>query len=233
MDMKWIDRLDGRLRQVAAFVPSGARAADIGTDHAYLSIALVQSGQVRRMIAADKNEGPLEAARRTVEEAGLVEAVELRLGDGLAVLEPGDVDTVILAGMGGALMVAILAARPAVIDRLQTLILQPMSDADVLRRHLYMRGWHVEREALAEADGRIYVIMRAVPGQERHPTEIELALGPCILRERPFLFEAYLDEHIERLVRIRQGMEASVRARDSARYREILERIREYEKRRR
>lgn len=231
--MKRIEDLDGRLRQVAAFVPPACRAADIGTDHAYLSIALVRAGKVRRMIAADKNEGPLEAARRTVEEAGLAGDIELRLGDGLAVLEPGEADAVIMAGMGGELMAAILEAQPAVVDDLQALIMQPMADGGVLRRWLYVRGWHIDAEALAEADGRIYAVVRAVPGREVCPTDIELDLGPCILRDRPPLFAPYLDARIARLERVRRGMETSVRARSSERYREVAERIAAYENMRR
>ncbi|BEU87131.1 hypothetical protein TAMA11512_05950 [Selenomonas sp. TAMA-11512] len=213
-------------------MPPGCRAADIGTDHAYLSIALAAAGQVTRMIAADKNEGPLEAAKRTVAEAGFEGRIELRLGDGLAVLRPGEVDTVILAGMGGELMAAILRARPEVVADLRTLILQPMADGEELRRCIYESGWHIDCEALAEADGRIYEILRAVPGREKMPSAIELCLGPCILRERPPLLQAHIDAHLERLERIRRGMEASERAAASERYGEILERIQALEARR-
>lgn len=227
--MKWIENLDGRLRQVAAFVPPASRVADIGTDHGYLSIALVRDGRAVRMIAADKNEGPLEAARRTVTETGLAKKIELRLGDGLAVLAPGEVDVVILAGMGGELMAAILDAQPTIVDELHTLILQPMTDGDVLRRCLYGHGWHIEREALAETDGRIYEVICAVQGRKDCPAEIELDLGPCILQEQPPLFQVYLEGRIEKLDRIRRGMETSARARWSSRYREILEKIAAYE----
>ena len=97
-------RLDGRLAAVAALVPRGARAADVGTDHAYLAIALLNEQDVETVIATDKNEGPCEAARRTISASGFTNRVQVRLGDGLAPLSPGEVDTVCIAGMGGGLI---------------------------------------------------------------------------------------------------------------------------------
>ena len=90
--------LDERLAAVAAFVPLGARLADIGADHAKLPLALAAKEKIARAIAVDVNEGPFEAARRAVRAAGMAQLVEVRLGDGLAALAPGEVDAVAVAG---------------------------------------------------------------------------------------------------------------------------------------
>ena len=94
--------LDDRLQALADFVPEGARAADIGTDHGYLAVALLQQGKANFVVAGDKNRGPYEAAKRTVHEYAISEEqISVRLGDGLEVVKPGEVDTVCIAGMGG------------------------------------------------------------------------------------------------------------------------------------
>src|SRR4051794_11569025 len=100
-------KLSHRLSALADWVPQGARFADIGTDHAMLPVYLMQNGKINYAVAGDVHAGPVEAARRQVSEAGLEGAVSVRLGDGMSVLSPGEVDTVTLAGMGGSLMVRI------------------------------------------------------------------------------------------------------------------------------
>ena len=148
-------RLDGRLAAVAALVPRGARAADVGTDHAYLAIALLNEQDVETVIATDKNEGPCAAARRTISASGFTNRVQVRLGDGLAPLSPGEVDTVCIAGMGGGLIASILAEGAEVLTEVSRLVLQPMNDAAALRQWLYDNGWHIVEESLATADGRL------------------------------------------------------------------------------
>ena len=157
-------RLDGRLAAVAALVPRGARAADVGTDHAYLAIALLNEQDVETVIATDKNEGPCAAARRTISASGFANRVQVRLGDGLAPLSPGEVDTVCIAGMGGGLIASILAEGAEVLTEVSRLVLQPMNDAAALRQWLYDNGWHIVEESLATADGRLYEIIAAEPG---------------------------------------------------------------------
>ena len=222
-------QLDARLRAVADFVPKGSRVADVGTDHGHLAIALVQEGVAPFAIASDKNEGPLEAARRAVYEAGLAERISLRLSDGLAKVAAGEVDAAILAGMGGALMAAILSASPAVVERLSTLVLQPQGAAAELRRWLYQNGWHIADEALALADGRIYEIIQAKQGKRRMPKNILLEIGPVLCKKKPPL----LRHHIEGLLfaqrRALAGMEKSETARQSKKYASAKARMEELE----
>lgn len=214
-------RLDGRLAAVASLVPCGARVADVGSDHAYLAASLIEEGVAALVIATDKNEGPCAAARRALSAAGLSGRVPVRVGDGLAPLAPGEVDTVCIAGMGGGLIASILAARPEIVAKLSRLVLQPMNDAASLRRWLYGNGWHITEERLATADGRLYEIIAAEPGTEEMPASWLLTLGPMLWRERPPLFARHVEAQMERLGRILHGMEKSEAARESDAYRKI------------
>lgn len=212
-------KLDDRLQALADFVPEGARAADIGTDHGYLAVALVESGKAVHVMASDLNRGPCEAAKRTVAEAGLGKSIDVRQGDGLAPLAPGEADTICIAGMGGVLMTQILEAGADVLAKTRRLVLQPMNGAGKLRRWLYQKDWHIDGEKLAVADGRLYEILTAVPGKAPMPEPILLEIGPVLWHEKP----ALLQQHIEALLfsarREAAGMEKSEQAVKSEKYR--------------
>jgi len=199
--------LDDRLQAVADFVPLASTVADIGTDHGYLAIELFKINSTRRVIAADLNAGPCQAARRTISEAGFSEVIEVRQGDGLAALTPGEVDTVCIAGMGGKLEADILEARPDVTAKLQCLVLQPQNGFEYLRGWLYDHNWHIEDERLSKVDGRVYQIIKAIQGHKEPLTEAELILGPVLIKKRPVLFAEHVQNNIEQLDKIRQGLQ--------------------------
>ena len=153
--------LDKRLSAVANLVRPGSRLADIGTDHAYLPVRLVQTGVCPSAIASDIGAGPLEAARRTVTDNGLTSEIALRLGDGLSTVAADEVEDIAIAGMGGETIVAILKAAPWVKNTHLRLILQPMTRAEDLRRWLLTHGFTVLEEHLI-ADGRhLYPVLAA------------------------------------------------------------------------
>ena len=153
--------LDKRLSAVAVLVRPGSRLADIGTDHAYLPVHLVQAGVCPSAIASDIGAGPLDAARRTVTENGLTSEIALRLGDGLSTVSADEVDDIAIAGMGGETIAAILEAVTYVKDRRLRLILQPMTRAEDLRRWLLHNGFSILEEHLI-IDGRhLYPVMAA------------------------------------------------------------------------
>jgi len=153
--------LDKRLSAVAALVRPGSRLADIGTDHAYLPVHLVQAGVCPSAIASDIGAGPLEAARHTVTENGLSSEIALRLGDGLATVKSVEVEDIAIAGMGGETIAAILEAAPWVKNSRLRLILQPMTRAEDLRRWLLQNGFSVMEEHLI-VDGRhLYPVLAA------------------------------------------------------------------------
>lgn len=151
--------LDSRLQKVAEFVPKGAVLGDIGTDHAYLPIALYESRKIAKAVAIDVHDGPYRSALATVQQCGLEAVIDVRLGNGLTPLRPGEVDVLVLAGMGGRTMLDILAARPDVLAFVHDLVLQPQNTEGSLRRTLLDEGWRLKAEVLVEEDGRIYVVM--------------------------------------------------------------------------
>lgn len=156
--------LSPRLEAVARLVPPGKVAADIGTDHAYLPLYLVRENISPRVIAGEKNQGPLEKARKLVELYDLGERVLLRPGDGLEVIRPWDgIKVVIIAGMGGETISNILHKGRDKLKGLDLLILQPMTRLTFLRKWLLERGFIISQEKLAREGDRFYVIMEIIP----------------------------------------------------------------------
>ena len=120
-------KLSKRLQMNVSLVPQGARVADIGCDHGYAAIWLIQNQVAEKMVAMDINEGPIARAKEHIRREGLEKQIECRRSNGMEKLEPGEVDTLMIAGMGGPLMIDILKARPEVLEKVQTLVLQPQS----------------------------------------------------------------------------------------------------------
>ena len=152
-------KLSQRLEAVAAFVPQCAVAADVGTDHGYIPMALVERNTVRSAIAMDVRKGPLERAKAHIAEAGLTDRIQARLSDGLEALAPGEADCVIIAGMGGELMLHILEAGRAKWDSIPNWVLSPHSDQERVRRFLAGNGFAVRREELVKDEGKFYSVM--------------------------------------------------------------------------
>ncbi len=145
-----------RLEKIAEAVPVSACAADIGCDHAYVSIALIEKGKASHVIACDVRPGPLEAAERNIRAAGMSGKIETRLGDGLAPVRTGEADTVIIAGMGGELMRRILNGR---LGDFREFVLSPQSDLAMFRHFLTGQHMDITAETMVEDGGKYYVIM--------------------------------------------------------------------------
>ena len=153
--------LTPRLLAAAQLVPPGAAVADIGTDHAYLPVWLLKQGRVRYAIAADLRSGPLERARQTAREHDCTQNIDFRLCDGLSAIRADEVDTIVIAGMGGETIAAILQAAAWTRDGRYTLILQPMSAQNDLRHWLWKNGYGVREERIVCEGDKLYNIMLA------------------------------------------------------------------------
>ncbi len=200
--------MDSRMRAVMNFVREGSRVADVGADHGYLSIALIESGRASKVIATEKNIHPLGAAIKNIDAAGLSGVIEARLGDGLQVLTAGEVDTICIAGMGGALIAKILDDAPEVVQSARSLIFQPMNGVKKIRTWLADNDWTIADEDLAESAGIIYEIICA----ERNVT-------PKIFkRDSSPLLPKFTAQRIEKLQRVLSEMSKSPVARNSEKF---------------
>lgn len=188
-------QLSMRLRAIAGMVTKGNRLADVGCDHGYLSIWLVSEKTVPSAIAMDVRPGPLSRARENITRYGLEDYIETRLSDGFAKLEPGEGDTLVIAGMGGPLMERILKDGAKVREGFQELILQPQSDLPHFRHFLSEIGWEIVREEMIKEDGKFYPMMKAVrnnSGKKTVYTEEEAWFGPLLLEKRHPVLKEYL-----------------------------------------
>lgn len=155
-------KLSNRLLAVASFVTDGNILADIGTDHGYIPIFLVQEKRIPGAIAMDINAGPLERAKEHIDMYGLKDYIETRLSDGAAALLPGEADTVLVAGMGGGLVMHILEEGKEVCMQAKELILQPQSELEHVRAYLWSNGYVILEENMVLEDEKFYPMMRVV-----------------------------------------------------------------------
>lgn len=214
-------QLQPRLQLLANMVPKGCRLADIGTDHGYLPVWLLQQGFIKNAVAADIGAEPLDHARRTSAEYG-VENIDFRLCSGLTAIAPEEVDTVVIAGMGGETIIAILAAAPWTKDGAHTLLLQPMTKAAELRHWLSVSGYSFTAEQLVWDKNYLYPVLQVRGGACPELTELQTLTG-VLLADDP-LYGDYLVQHMEKLRRAAEGLRRSGRE-DALRRAEMLERL--------
>ena len=189
--------LSKRLQAVADLVTEGASVADIGTDHGYIPIYLIEYHIAEKVIALDINRGPLERARMHVVGHGLKGKIETRLSDGLEKVLPGEVDTMIAAGMGGGLVIKILTEGYPVVEILDTMILQPQSEIAQVRAYLRTHGFRILEEEMILEDGKYYPMMKVRYAPEKFvqqpkPTDGDFLFGPMLLQAHHAVLHSYL-----------------------------------------
>lgn len=178
--------LSKRLQAVADMVSVGNRVCDVGCDHGFVSIYLVEQGISPRVLAMDVRKGPLSAATEHVSERGLTSYIATRLSDGLHNYNIGEADTLVCAGMGGRLMQRILSEEQEKTDSFQEMVLQPQSELEDFRRFLYQQGYHITEENMIEEDGKFYPLMLVKKSEQTAPVpdRIVCRYGPLLLRNQ-------------------------------------------------
>lgn len=151
--------LSKRMQSVADMIQPCDAVGDIGCDHAFVSIYLVEQHRAKRVIASDVRRGPIAIAKRNIEAMNLSDQIEIRMGDGLDTIVPGGVNAVVLAGMGGMLMIDILERGEEVVTRCDQLVLQPQSDIEKVRRYLAEKGYHLADEQMLIDAGKYYNLL--------------------------------------------------------------------------
>ena len=207
-----------RLEAIGKLVPQGCVLADIGTDHAYLPVWLLEQGKIASAIAGDIAEGPCLAAKNTVSMHGMKGKVEVRLGSGLKVLQAGEADCIAIAGMGASTMIEILEADMSLAVKAKRLVLQPMAGAASLRKWLIQNGWHIVAEDLV-ADGRhLYEIMAVERGESEAFSDAVLEIGPSLIEAKHPLLAKQFERQINNYKKLLANMGKSEQARASEKY---------------
>lgn len=155
--------LSKRLKHVLALISPHAAVADVGCDHGYLAIELLQLKKAKHVIAMDVNAGPLARAGENRDRYGFSDRMETRLSDGMEALEPGEVQSVVCAGMGGKTICGIIGRSRYLAQTLDELVLQPQSELHIVRRYLRENGFRIAAEDMVLEDGKFYPMMRVIP----------------------------------------------------------------------
>lgn len=192
-------KLDPRLSSVAALVRQGSRVADIGTDHAYLPVFLLQTGVSPSAVAADLRKMPLENARKTVEAYSLGGKITTVLSDGLDTIDPESCDDIVIAGMGGLLITELISRTLWLKNSRFRLVLQPMSHAEDLRRFLFENGFEIIEEHCSQDGRHCYCVMAAEYKGEVFPFSPALPYIGKLAENRDEITAIYLQKQLSRL----------------------------------
>lgn len=204
--------LSKRLQTVADMVTKGMKVADVGTDHGYIPIYLVKNQIAQSAVAMDINKGPIERAKENIKYEGLEDKIQTIQSDGMEKLESGMADSVVIAGMGGELIVRILENSP-VIGELKELVLSPHSEIEVVREYLVNNGWSIVDEKMVIDNNKYYTVMKAKPVKEENPyKEVELLYGRILINNKDEVFMQYLEYQYEKYSKILSILEQNQNA---------------------
>lgn len=199
--------LSKRLQAVADLVSSGLTVADVGTDHGYIPIYLIESGKCKQALAMDVNQGPLLRAKEHITEHGLEGQIETRLSDGVKHLKVGECDAVVIAGMGGALTIKILEDGKQIFKSLTEFILQPQSELYKVRTYLLEQGYSIVAEDMVQEDGKFYPMMKVINGASDAYHAIELRYGKWLLSEKHPALKIFLNKEKQTKKMILQNLQ--------------------------
>jgi len=193
--------LSKRMMCLANMVTPGKRIADIGCDHALVSIYLVSEGISPKVLAMDIGEGPLEAAKANIEKYGLSESIETRLSDGMSELKPGETDGAVIAGMGGLTIVGILERSLHNIKSGYELVLSPQSEIPEVRSFLRTHGIKIIDEEMIIEDDKYYNIIKAVATDEEliDTNELYDAYSQFLIEKKSPIYLRYLEGNLEKM----------------------------------
>lgn len=221
--------LSERLMAIARKVPHSRMLLDVGTDHGFLPVFLVEQGIAERAIASDISEPSLNKARAYIAQRGLGDRIETRVGNGLSVVKPGEVDTVLIAGMGGLLIRDILEQGREVALKAQTFVLQPMTAQDLLRKWLIGNHFRIVDEVLAKEGERIYEVIVAKHGDQEAPEEIYYEIGRKLIENQDPLLEEFVLKKIAKAREILNKLRGQNTENAQRSYEEFYKKLLKYE----
>ncbi|HIQ96215.1 MAG TPA: SAM-dependent methyltransferase [Candidatus Limivivens merdigallinarum] len=200
-------QLSKRMKAVADLAGMGDCLADVGTDHGYIPIYLLEERRFQRGIAMDVHEGPLLRARENIQSHGLSDRISCRLGDGLERLGKGEADTVVIAGMGGSLIIRILTEGEKVLKEVSRLVLQPQSEIAKVRDFLQEQGYQIEKEHMVLDEGKYYQAMRIGHGRMEKLLPEEAKYGSFLLKENDSCLKEYLNREEQKFREILESLQ--------------------------
>lgn len=214
--------LSERLEFIVEHIDKVISLSDIGTDHGYIPLYALRKGLCEKAIASDINKDPLDKARLNALLEGMGDELEFRLGGGLAPLKKGEVQAVIIAGMGGNLIRDILEKDIAKVDNLDYLILQPAQNPEVLREYLYTNDYEIIAEGLCKDDGKYYELFKVKrkAGENTQLDNIYYEVSPKLLMSKHPLMREYLELKVESYNKILGFISEEVES-DSANVRKV------------
>lgn len=195
-----------RLQTIAGMVTKGNTACDVGTDHGYLAIYLVEQGISKNVIAMDVAKGPLSKAKENIALYHYEDKIETRLSDGLEKLGKGEASTVIMAGMGGILITGLLEKGKEILKSVDELILSPHTDVELVRRYLLENEYSIQDETMLREDGKYYIIMRAVHGAQSYEKSCEYRYGSKLLISKNPVLKDYMEKELSKLKALRANL---------------------------
>ena len=186
--------LSKRLQAVADLVSEGLVVADVGTDHGYIPIYLIETKKSPKAFAMDVNKGPLLRAKEHIAEHGLETRIETRLSDGVRALKKDECDCVVVAGMGGALTIKIMEEGKDIFRSLKEFVLQPQSELQKVRAYLCENAYFIVEENMVLDDGKFYPMFRVINGQSEEYHAIELCYGKLLLEQKNAVLKNFLEK---------------------------------------
>ncbi len=204
-------QLTPRLEAIAKKVSYNATVADIGTDHAYIPIYLVENNIANSIYACDINQGPINMANKQIEKYGYTEEITTKLGPGLEPVVDMGIENIIIAGMGGILIKEIIEANKETAFSAHKLILQPMIAQEELRQYLIQNGFQIIDEDLAQEDRRIYQLIVAKKGISEPWADVDYHISPVLVEKKhPLLHKliAAKENELEKIIKACSGEES-------------------------
>lgn len=224
-------QLSNRLLNIADMVTPDNRLVDVGTDHGYVPIYLLQKGVINEALAMDINKGPLEHANKHILEAGLENNVKTRLSDGLKEYNKGEGDTILIAGMGGALVVKILSQSIDKLEGIKELVLSPQSEIFLVREFLQKANFKIVDEKMVYDDEKYYTIIKAVPGEDGNTyAEWEMNYGYKMLEKKDEVLKEFLEREYKNYKKILDSLNKQTSDTVIIRRQEIVNKLKGIEK---
>jgi len=220
--------LSERLKAIADFVPKNSIVGDVGTDHGYLPVYLIENGIAKKVIGTDISPNSLQKIIQLVESKGLKNRIDIRLGNGLEVFKPFEIDTLVISGMGGLLIRDILDANKEITTSITNFILQPNIASRELREYLYDNNFEIIDEKLVKEFDKFYEIIWAKKGKGYLKESFYLEIGEKLILNQDPLLKEYISHKISITESIMEKLEIEKSEKSRERYMELNEKIKEY-----